>query len=40
MVYSKVDIRNPLEIFPNKNRNLDVSGLWRKELTEKAIKEG
>lgn len=40
MVYSKVDIRNPLEIFPNKNRDLDVSGLWRKELTEKAIKEG
>ena len=40
MVYSRVNIQNPLEIFPNKNRNLDVSGLWKKDLTEQAIKNG
>ena len=40
MVYSRVNIQNPLEIFPNKNRNLDVSGLWRKDLTEQAIRNG
>lgn len=40
MVYSRVNLKNPLEIFPNKNSNLDVSGLWRKQATEQAIKEG
>lgn len=40
MVYSRVNIQNPLEIFPNKNRNLDVTGLWRKDITEQAIKNG
>lgn len=40
IVYSRVNIQNPLEIFPNKNRNLDVSGLWRKDITEQAIKNG
>ena len=40
MVYSRVNIQNPLKIFPNENRNLDVSGLWKKDITEQAIKNG